>query len=103
MFLVGHINRTSPLHRLRGHQDEVNACRFDPTKTVLASCSDDKTVRIWSMKGLLPRSSSASGSPSAALDDAGGVFVLQGHHSDVHNFAWDPMSGVDGRPRVLAS
>lgn len=32
-----------------GHSSEVNGIRWDPTGKFLASCSDDKTCKIFSM------------------------------------------------------
>lgn len=34
----------------RGHTDEVNAIRFDPSQTLLASVSDDNTAKIWALE-----------------------------------------------------
>lgn len=31
-------------------QNEVNAIKWDPQGNLLASCSDDMTLKIWSMK-----------------------------------------------------
>lgn len=30
-----------------GHEDEVNAVKWDPSGTLLASCSDDYTAKVW--------------------------------------------------------
>ncbi|PWN89675.1 WD40 repeat-like protein [Acaromyces ingoldii] len=61
------IGETKPVKTLRGHDDEVNAIRFDPTGSLLASVSDDMTARIWSMDAILA-SSSASGVASSLSD-----------------------------------
>lgn len=37
-------------HRLQGHTGGVNAMTFSPNGTLLCSSSDDKTVRLWSVK-----------------------------------------------------
>jgi len=36
-----------PLKTFCGHTDEVNAVKWDPSGTLLASCSDDCTAKVW--------------------------------------------------------
>lgn len=36
-----------PLKSYTGHTDEVNAVKWDPSGTLLASCSDDCTAKVW--------------------------------------------------------
>jgi transducin (beta)-like 1 len=50
MIFVCELGKTKPLRSFQGHQDEVNAIKWDPTGTLLASCSDDFTAKIWSLK-----------------------------------------------------
>lgn len=33
--------------RFKGHQEYVSKIRFDPTGKILASCSNDQTVKLW--------------------------------------------------------
>mmetsp|Transcript_13087 Transcript_13087/g.40308 ORF Transcript_13087/g.40308 Transcript_13087/m.40308 type:complete len:97 (-) Transcript_13087:514-804(-) len=40
---------TTPLQVLVGHADEVNAIRWDPAGSLLASCSDDHQVLVWQL------------------------------------------------------
>jgi WD40 repeat protein len=35
---------------LEGHNDDVNSVVFSPDGTKIASGSDDKTIRLWSVK-----------------------------------------------------
>ncbi|KAG8362621.1 hypothetical protein BUALT_BualtUnG0057600 [Buddleja alternifolia] len=44
------IGEILPIKTFIGHQDIVNCVKWDPTGSVLASCSCDSTVKIWSME-----------------------------------------------------
>ncbi|CAN6539836.1 unnamed protein product [Malus baccata var. baccata] len=44
------VGENQPIKTFSGHQGEVNAIKWDPTGTLLASCSDDYTAKIWSTK-----------------------------------------------------
>ncbi|RDX65081.1 WD40 repeat-containing protein HOS15, partial [Mucuna pruriens] len=50
MIHVCKIGENRPIKTFSGHQDEVNAIKWDPTGSLLASCSDDHTAKIWSLK-----------------------------------------------------
>ncbi|XP_020241163.1 WD40 repeat-containing protein HOS15-like isoform X2 [Asparagus officinalis] len=39
-----------PCKVFEGHQDSVNCIKWDSNGSFLASCSDDKTAKIWSLK-----------------------------------------------------
>eukprot|EP00549_Striatella_unipunctata_P000138 CAMPEP_0118679966 /NCGR_PEP_ID=MMETSP0800-20121206/4086_1 /TAXON_ID=210618 ORGANISM="Striatella unipunctata, Strain CCMP2910" /NCGR_SAMPLE_ID=MMETSP0800 /ASSEMBLY_ACC=CAM_ASM_000638 /LENGTH=774 /DNA_ID=CAMNT_0006576029 /DNA_START=284 /DNA_END=2608 /DNA_ORIENTATION=+ len=41
------VGEASPLQTYNGHTDEVNAVKWDPSGTLLASCSDDCTAKVW--------------------------------------------------------
>lgn len=64
-----------PVHRFRGHTDDVNTVKFNPSKTLLASGSDDHTVRAWSLAGVAPGVPTLEGDDGDAADgpaDVGG-------------------------------
>lgn len=43
------LGHAQPLRSFKGHSDEVNAVRFDPSQTLLVSVSDDMTAKIWAL------------------------------------------------------
>lgn len=65
------VGETKPIRTLRGHDDEVNALRFDASQTLLASASDDKTTRIWSIDGNVLGDSSSEPSSRPKRGSAG--------------------------------
>lgn len=50
LIYMHNIDSPLPIRVYRGHEDEINCIKFDPSGTLLASCSDDYTARIWSTK-----------------------------------------------------
>jgi transducin (beta)-like 1 len=50
MIYVCELGKNRPIKCFSGHEDEVNAIKWDPSGTYLASCSDDYTAKIWSPK-----------------------------------------------------
>ncbi|PPD75340.1 hypothetical protein GOBAR_DD27739 [Gossypium barbadense] len=50
MIYVCKIGEIRPIKTFSGHQGEVNCVKWDPTGSLLASCSDDITAKIWCMK-----------------------------------------------------
>jgi len=50
MIYVCELSKARPLCSFQGHNDEVNAIKWDPSGSLLASCSDDFSAKIWSMK-----------------------------------------------------
>ncbi|KAI0375120.1 WD40 repeat-like protein [Pilatotrama ljubarskyi] len=73
------INNPKPLKTFSGHKSEVNQLRCNPSRTKLASCSDDRTARIWNIEDIV------YGRPQ---DD--NVVTLTGHKAQVGNLAWSP-------------
>ncbi|KAF1799057.1 WD40-repeat-containing domain protein [Mucor lusitanicus] len=82
------VGSTKPLKKWVGHEDEVNAVRWDPTGQYLASCSDDMTTKIWSM---------ASDEP---------IQEIKGHNLQIYTLQWAPYTQKDtssSSPRILAT
>ncbi|XP_027769636.1 WD40 repeat-containing protein HOS15-like [Solanum pennellii] len=50
MIYVCKVGENKPVKKFPGHQNEINSINWDPSGSLLASCSDDTTVKIWSMK-----------------------------------------------------
>ncbi|KAF9102737.1 hypothetical protein BGX27_010870 [Mortierella sp. AM989] len=79
------VDSSEPTKVFAGHKDEVNAVRWDPLGELLASCSDDKSAKIWSM----------------SHDDC--VFDLTSHSEAVYDMTWAPREASSMEPRILAT
>jgi WD40 repeat protein len=71
--LICKVGLTAPLFKFTGHKDEVNAVKWDPSGTLLASCSDDYTAKVWNI------SSSSSNQP---LHD------FKSHKQEIYTVKW---------------
>ncbi|KOM32377.1 hypothetical protein LR48_Vigan01g193300 [Vigna angularis] len=88
MIYVCKIGETRPIKTFAGHQGEVNCVKWDPTGSLLASCSDDITAKIWSMK------------QDTYLHD------LREHSKEIYTIRWSPTGPGTNNPNhklVLAS
>ncbi|CDO75480.1 hypothetical protein BN946_scf184935.g16 [Trametes cinnabarina] len=79
MLHIMHVDNPKPLKTFGGHRSEVNQIRANPSRTRIASCSDDKTARIWNVEDVVY---------SRPHDDE--VVILSGHKLQVSNLAWSP-------------
>jgi platelet-activating factor acetylhydrolase IB subunit alpha len=72
------IPRATPRHTLSSHRGVINRVAFHPVWTVLASASDDTTVKIW--------------------DWEGGEFerTVKGHTKAVNDVEFDPKGNLMG-------
>ncbi|KAH0791909.1 F-box-like/WD repeat-containing protein TBL1X [Histomonas meleagridis] len=69
---VCNIGNQKPIFTLQGHTNDINKICWDPTKRLLASCSDDTTIRIWRpYDRMMP-------------------ILLQGHTDHVYSICWLP-------------
>ncbi|KAI7852245.1 WD40-repeat-containing domain protein [Circinella umbellata] len=80
---VCRVGSKAPLKKWAGHDDEVNAVRWDPTGQYLASCSDDMTTKIWSLSSDQP------------------IQEIRGHQLQIYTLQWAPKT--DNGPRILAT
>ncbi|ORZ07929.1 WD40-repeat-containing domain protein [Absidia repens] len=71
---VCRVGSTKPLKKWVGHEDEINAVRWDPSGKYLASCSDDMTTKIWS------------------LDSDQPIQEIRGHYLQIYTLQWAPLS-----------
>ncbi|KNA08380.1 hypothetical protein SOVF_163130 [Spinacia oleracea] len=88
MIYVCKVGDSSPVKTFAGHQGEVNCVKWDPTGTLLASCSDDSTAKVWSMK------------------EDGFVHDLKDHSKEIYTIRWSPTGSGTNNPNqqlVLAS
>ena len=46
---IGKLGSIGPIKQFFGHKDEVNTVKWSPDKKYLASCSDDRTAKVWTM------------------------------------------------------
>ncbi|MCO5571213.1 hypothetical protein L7F22_024948 [Adiantum nelumboides] len=88
MIYVCKLGESRPIKSFAGHQDEVNAIKWDPSGLLLASCSNDCTAKIWSPK------------QDKCLHD------LKEHTKEIYTIKWSPSGQGTNNPNsplVLAS
>eukprot|EP00258_Populus_trichocarpa_P045099 XP_024461118.1 WD40 repeat-containing protein HOS15 isoform X2 [Populus trichocarpa] len=88
MIYVCKVGETRPIKTFAGHQGEVNCVKWDPTGSWLASCSDDISAKIWSMK------------------QEKYVHDLREHSKEIYTIRWSPTgpgTNNPNQPLVLAS
>lgn len=64
---------------ISAHTDEVNQIKCNPSRTFLASCSDDTTARIWDLSAV------KSGQPFNKNS-----IILAGHSNTISSIVWSP-------------
>ncbi|XP_055821413.1 WD40 repeat-containing protein HOS15-like [Solanum dulcamara] len=88
MIYVCKVGENKAVKTFSGHQNEINAIKWDPSGSLLASCSDDSTVKIWSMK------------QDVCLHD------FREHHKEIYTIKWSPTGAGTSNPNkqlLLAS
>ncbi|KAL0721598.1 hypothetical protein Bca4012_036197 [Brassica carinata] len=88
MIYLCKIGETRPVKIFAGHQGEVNCVKWDPTGTLLASCSDDSTAKIWNAK------------------QHNFVHDLRDHTKEIYTIRWSPTgpgTNNPNKPLTLAS
>ncbi|CAN8251419.1 unnamed protein product [Cochlearia groenlandica] len=80
MIYLCKIGETRPVKIFAGHQGEVNCVKWDPTGTLLASCSDDSTAKIWNIK------------------QHTNVHDLRDHTKEIYTIRWSPTGPGTNNP-----
>mmetsp|Transcript_29774 Transcript_29774/g.50778 ORF Transcript_29774/g.50778 Transcript_29774/m.50778 type:complete len:831 (+) Transcript_29774:153-2645(+) len=79
-----------PVKTYSGHNDEVNAVKWDPSGTLLASCSDDCTAKVWDINS--PRNDPK--------------WDFKSHQQEIYTVKWSPTgpgSKNPSKPLLLAT
>jgi len=71
IYRVGEIK---PVKVYRGHVDEVNAVKWDPSGAFLASCSDDCTAKVWEVDS----------------DRTEPLYDFTSHSQEIYTVKWSP-------------
>ncbi|KZT30916.1 WD40 repeat-like protein [Neolentinus lepideus HHB14362 ss-1] len=88
-----------PIKTFSGHINEVNQVKCNPKRTRIASCSDDRTARVWNLDNVVsPRSPTVPMLPTQEER----VVILKGHKQSVSSVQWCPQS-VDGQNELIAT
>ncbi|TDL28350.1 WD40 repeat-like protein [Rickenella mellea] len=90
------LGNPSPIKTFDGHTNEVNQIKFNPSRTRLASCSDDQTARIWNITNLFrkPEPDSIPGLGTTTKPDS--VITLKGHSDSIGSIGWCPAPSNSG-------
>lgn len=76
-----------PIKTFAGHENEINQLKFNPSRTRIASCSDDHTARVWEL-GHLPEAITIQTMRPTELIT--GSLVLRGHTDSIGSMSWCP-------------
>ncbi|TFK41943.1 WD40-repeat-containing domain protein [Crucibulum laeve] len=79
------VDKPEPIKSLIGHRNEINQIKVNPRGTLLASCSDDMTARVWDIEHL-----KASYDEIPGLATSERSVVMEGHKHSVSTIGWCP-------------
>jgi len=68
------VGSEKPLKTYTGHTDEVNAVKWDPSGSLLASCSDDCTAKVWDVNS----------------DRKDPMYDFKSHQQEIYTVKWAP-------------
>ncbi|KIJ21972.1 hypothetical protein PAXINDRAFT_165294 [Paxillus involutus ATCC 200175] len=84
------LNGTKPIRTLRGHTGELNMIKCNPSRTRLATCSDDTTARVWNVENIHSEKSTST------------HVTLKGHKQCLTSVKWCPNTPA-GEHELLAT
>ncbi|KLO10113.1 WD40 repeat-like protein [Schizopora paradoxa] len=99
---LGKIRDPMTMRTLKGHSDEVNIVIFNPSKTRLATGSDDFTARIWDVTAKPERVTASTTKGGSQVEQQTESLVLKGHTKAICSVKWCPKV-LDGRNEMLAT
>ncbi|CCM00729.1 uncharacterized protein FIBRA_02769 [Fibroporia radiculosa] len=82
--------RIEAIGTLQGHDDRVWHIAWNPTKPILASCSADKTVRLYTYRTNLISGDSEATANLPSLTFSHYTTIPTGHSKTVRAIAWSP-------------
>jgi transducin (beta)-like 1 len=82
MIYVCKLGEAKPIKTFEGHEDEVNAIKWDPMGRLLASGSDDHTAKVWSLQH----------------DKC--VHDFQEHTKEIYTIKWSPTGQGTANPNL---
>lgn len=88
-----------PIRSFAGHEDEINLLRLSKDRSMLASCSDDRSVRIWDLAAWQATGPDTPTKYPVDQVDPVQKCVLRGHVREVCSIGWCPTA--DGGPQHL--
>jgi len=77
-------DKPDPLVRYSEHADEVNAVVWDPNNNLLASCSDDRTIKVWDTNEKSSRG------------------TMRGHDREIYTVRWRPAGKGSANPNLAS-
>ena len=88
---VCRLGETRVVKTFHGHQNEVNAIKWDPQGRLLASCSDDMTLKVISrfLENVFQRKFTFSDRFGHMSKDTP-VHNLQAHNKEIYTIKWSP-------------
>jgi transducin (beta)-like 1 len=87
---VCQLGEDTPIATFVGHEDEVNGIKWDPSKRVLASCSDDGTAKLWKIGHKPNDGTVAAEDNSLSYSKNAWVHSFDDHLKEVYTIRWSP-------------